>query len=571
MMKVSFTNQSAFRVVVILAAVHAVLALGSARRMSLTWDEPSYIGAGYQFLTTGNPQIVALQLHPPLSYYLNSLPFLPLNLDRERFSQENYVQHEYIGLPLIFESDYPPKLLILLSRLPSVLLSTLLGILLWRWSRKLYGEGAGLLTLFLYAFSPVVLANASLATPDILLALTTAAALFLFHAYLLRPSIGRLCLSGLALGLALLSKFTALILLPTFAFVLILHCRKREACERNGVFTQGLIGLCGVFCIAFLALWAGYGFQFGVPFIPAWLQPRAETLVQEKVFWRVGAMLAGKGIRVPAYSYILGIYTQLAAAKGWKNNFLFGRISQSGWWYYYWLAFLIKNTIPFLLCLAAGLLVRRNVSAENEDERLLLYSMIPMVVFFSLPTKINIGIRYLLPLFPLLFVAAGRAALVFREKRRYVLVLLCLWQVGAVAWIHPHYLAYFNEMIGGPSNGYKYLVDSNLDWGQELDSLAGYLKQNNIQNANIRYFGPPGVLAYYGLRNIEPEKCGPGPGIWAVSATYLQGVYLPDRNCFGWLKKLRPKKVLGYSIFIYQVADERTSGISGSEGGLSKE
>ncbi len=551
-----FFPQNPGRIVLALVTVHVLLAFSSMRHLALTWDEPSYIGVGSQYILTHNPQIVALQLHPPLSYYLNSVLLLPLNLADARFHDPNFLRGENIALALIFNSRWSPGLLLFLARAPFVLMSALLGVLLWRWSRQLYGETGGLVTLILSLFSPIILANSRLATPDIVLALTTAAALYFFHRYLLQPSLKRLLASGALLGLALLSKFTALLLIPTFLFVFVMHVFMRSKQATRPALKRQLAGFAAVFGIAFVVVWAGYGFQFGVPFIPDWLQSQAERLVREKPFWRVAGLLAAKKIPVPAYSYVMGIYTQLAAAKGWKDNFLFGHISREGWWYFYWAAFLIKNTLPFLVCLATACLVVWKLPIEKEDERLLLYSLAPLILFFSLPTKINIGIRYLLPLIPLLTVFAGKAALVFQGKRRAILAILCAWNIGAVLWVHPHYLAYFNELVGGPSNGYKYLVDSNLDWGQELERLADYLKENDIKGAHIRYFGPRWVLKYYGLRNSNPADCTPVPGVWAVSATYLQGLYLPDAACYHWLLKLHPKKVIGYSIFVYEVSEE---------------
>jgi 4-amino-4-deoxy-L-arabinose transferase-like glycosyltransferase len=549
-MKYSIRYIPTSRIVVALLAVHLVLAVGSMRRLSLTFDEPNYTAAGYQFIKTGDQQLIPLQLHPPLSYYLNSLLLLPLDLDSVHVSGPDF----YTSQPLIFESGYSPKLLIFLTRLPFVFVSVLLGFLIWRWGQKVYGNPAGLLALFFYALSPIVLANARLATPDIVLALTTAAAFYTFHEYLRQPSTKLLCLSGAVLGLALLSKFTALLLIPTFLFVAVLYQRKRNEKTLNQllhVFAQ-MAPLLG---IAFVVVWAGYGFQFGVPFVPNWLQPQLDKITG-KPFWQMVSFFRRHEIPIPAFSYILGIYTQLAAAKGWHNNFLFGHLSQTGWWYYYWLAFLIKNTIPFLLCLAAGLLLARKGAERNDRERLILYSVIPLVLFFSLPTKINIGVRYTLPLFPLFCIIAGRAGLVLRGKWRYALALLCVWQIGSVAWIHPYYLSYFNEFVGGPSNGYKYLVDSNLDWGQNLDRLSDYLKEHHITDAKISYFGPDGVMKYYGLKNIGPEEYNPSPGVWAISATSLQGLYLEDPDSFQWLRKLQPKEVIGYSIFIYDVDQE---------------
>lgn len=551
------------RLVVLLVAVHVALAVMSMRHLSLTWDEPSYIGAGYQFLVTGDPHPKAMQLHPPLSYYLNGLLLMPLKLDTTIFQDDRYVHREYVGPPLIFESEYSPSLLMFLSRLPFVFVSALLGIVIWRWSRRLYGAEAGILSLFLYAFAPLVLAHCRLATPDITLALTTTGALVAFHRFLLRPSRAAAILSGLTLGLALLSKFTALLLIPIFLFLLYMHQRERaDALAQRDSDTQSLIRLAAIFGVAIGVVWAGYGFQAVVPFVPEWLHADTHPRMLQKPFWRVVELFKDKGIRIPLYSYVLGIRTQLAAAKGWKNNFLFGHVSQDGWWYFYWLAFLIKNTVPFLICLAAGLWSCRGREQGKSGlppapgERLLWYSIIPLALFFSLPTRINIGVRYILPLFPLLCIVAGKAVFVFRGKWRYALVALCAWQVLLTLWIHPYYLAYFNELVGGPSNGYRFLVDSNLDWGQELDRLAEYLKRNDIDGAKLRYFGPPEVLKYYGLKNVKPEESEPSPGLWAVSATNLQGLYLQDNEDYRWLLQLKPAHVIGYSIFIYELSRE---------------
>lgn len=553
-------NLTASRIVAALLAVHVVLAVGSMRQASPTWDEPSYIGVGRQLLETRNYGITALQLHPPLSYYVNSLLLFPLSFELDRFGDEQYIYREYIGPPLVFDSGHSPALMMFLVRIPFVVLSALLGLLAFVWCREIYGQSAAVLATFLYALCPTILAHCRLATADLLLALNMTLALYLLSRYLRNPSAVRFLLTGLGLGLALLSKFTALILIPTFLFVAFVQWRRSgEESSRSRTLSRLALRLALIFGVAILVVWAGYGFQFGVPFMPEWLKPEAQRLVEEKPFWHAVDALASRGVRVPAYSYVLGIYTQLAAAKGWKDNFLFGHISSTGWWYFYWVAFLMKTPLPFIAFIAAALAARRSPDARNEDERFLLLSMAPMVILFSLPTKINIGVRYILPLIPLLCVLAGKVATIGSTKWRRALALLCVWYAASAAWIYPHYLAYFNELVGGPSNGYKYLVDSNLDWGQSLGKLADYLAENDITDAKIKYFGPPGVMEYYGLKNADLNDCEPSPGVWAVSATYLQNLYLEDRHCHDWLKKLQPKEVLGYSIFIYDVSEEEAA------------
>ena len=546
------------RVVAALLAIHVVLAVGSMRQASLTWDEPSYIGVGRMMLETRNPEIKALQLHPPLSYYVNSILLLPLKCKPDRFRDEQYIHDKYIGPPLVFDSGYPPWLMMFFVRIPFVVLSALLGALVFRWAKELYGPTAAVLSVFLYALCPTVLAHCQLATADVLLALNMTLALYCLSRYLARPSPRHVVLTGAALGLSLLTKFTGLILLPTFLFlVLVRRWKSRKRSTDPEVPDRLALRLVLIFGIAAVVVWAGYGFQFGVPFMPEWLKPEAERLIEEKPFWHAVDAMAARGVRVPAYSYILGIYTQLAAAKSWKDNFLFGRISSTGWWYFYWAAFLIKTPLPFLACILVGLGLRPKVSVCKKDENFLLLSMLPMVLFFSLPTKINIGIRYILPLLPLLCIMAGKVANIESKTWKKGMALLCMWYAGSALWIYPHYLAYFNELVGGPSNGYKFLVDSNLDWGQDLQELADHLEKNDASDPKIKYFGPPDVMQYYGLENADLSDCEPSPGTWIISATYLQNLYLADRNCHDWLRALEPENVIGYSIFIFEVSEQQ--------------
>jgi hypothetical protein len=144
--------------------------------------------------------------------------------------------------------------------------------------------------------------------------------------------------------------------------------------------------------------------------------------------------------------------------------------------------------------------------------------------------------------------------------------ILCVWQLVGTLRVHPHYLAYFNELVSGPENGYKYLVDSNLDWGQDLKGLGAYLKAQRIDQVELSYFGTADP-AYYGIHYtclpsfgiLSKDKCPiesgfqDRAGVFAVSATHLQGVYLDDPYTFDWLKEREPEAVIGHSIFVYRV------------------
>jgi hypothetical protein len=197
----------------------------------------------------------------------------------------------------------------------------------------------------------------------------------------------------------------------------------------------------------------------------------------------------------------------------------------------------------------------RNKKAVDEYFLLVPIAFMFVTNFFN---HIAIGLRYILPVYPFLFVFVGRLVQV-SFKRRFVLIsttaVLCLWYIFSSLSIYPHYLAYFNEFVGGPDNGYKYLVDSNLDWGQDLKGLAEYVKEKDIGKVKLSYFGTADP-DYYRIPYemvTEREMYEYTPGVYAISATNLQNALVEDKNRFAWIKKYKPVDKIGYSIFIYDI------------------
>jgi hypothetical protein len=203
---------------------------------------------------------------------------------------------------------------------------------------------------------------------------------------------------------------------------------------------------------------------------------------------------------------------------------------------------------------------------EWINEAFLLLPAAVIFCFFSLNNH-EIGLRYILPIYPFLFVFAGKAAQLFLSSKMLIglYIAAITWYLGSSYFIHPHYLAYFNELVGGPNNGYKYLVDSNLDWGQDLKGLKEYMEKHAISRINLSYFGSDSPERYgiaynwlpsFYLRDPNPEKHESILKGWvAISATNLQGVYFDDRNIFAWLRSRKPVAKIGYSIFIYSMDD----------------
>ena len=269
--------------------------------------------------------------------------------------------------------------------------------------------------------------------------------------------------------------------------------------------------------------------------------------------------------------YVKGVLHQLAHAEKGHPTFLMGMYSSEGWWYYYPLAFLLKTPLPLLILLVLSLRSCKK-HPRSIDHAFLAVPVAVFFLFFSIKL-LCVGLRYVLPVYPFLFVLAGMAVS-FRVKPvkavMYVVVAaLCAWFSISSLAIYPHYLAYFNEAAGGPDKGYQYLVDSNLDWGQDLKGLGAYMKKKGIEKVHLSYFGTADPR-YYDIdyewmpSYYLPEDYGgeqprdrvfrfPRSGIVAISATNLQNVYFSDKTFYDWLKEYTPIDKIGYSLFIYDL------------------
>ena len=411
--------------------------------------------------------------------------------------------------------------LLILSRLMMVLTAVLLGWFVYLWSYSLYGKWSAMLAVILYSFSPEILANARLITPDITLTTFSFITLYYFWRLLSDNQIRDAVLGGLCFGLALLSKFTGLLLFPICVLLLALWAIKQKTLNVS-------------YCLLFVAM-------------------------------GIGILFLGYGMNLTPYLH--GISYQHESAE-YHESFLMGEYSTSGWWYYFIMAFLVKTPIATMVFLVISLALygRKILERAWMNELFLLIPAATIFGFFSLNHQ-SIGLRYILPVYPFLFVFASGAAQSFLLDRILMglSVVATGWYIGASCYIHPHYLAYFNELAGGPDNGYKYLVDSNLDWGQDLKGLKSYMQKHGISRINLSYFGTDSPARYgisfnwlpsWILFSPDPEKHKlPTKGWFAISATNLQGTYFDDKNLYAWFREQKPVAKIGYSIFIYKIDD----------------
>jgi hypothetical protein len=238
-------------------------------------------------------------------------------------------------------------------------------------------------------------------------------------------------------------------------------------------------------------------------------------------------------------AWIFG-FSQVIAATSRQNRlaFLNGEYSVIGWWYFFPYGFLVKTPIPLFLILAMGFVfwLKKNGKPVGLYEKAPLWILLTVYWIFAIRSEFNLGHRYILPIYPSLYIFAGGAASAFKEKSRIpkiVLMIFLGWFCMESIWIRPHYLAYFNELSGGPEKGYRHLVDSSLDWGQDLPGLRDWLESHKDQSpVYLSYFGTSSP-EYYGIKATSLTNWDPSQGALAelhagtycISATMLQCIY----------------------------------------------
>ena len=517
------------------------LMLSSALQKSPTVDEDNHLTRGLAFLRTGDPRL-RLE-HPPL---VNSLAALPILLDplaqvpADLGAWQAGDWYE-VADTVVWGRGAAADAVINTSRVPIMLLALLLGAIVFRWADEMYGVDAALLALTLYAFDPNILAHARLNTNDLGVTLFVFLTGYAAWRWLRRPPrLRSTLLTGCLIGLALGSKYLALILVLFFGLLMLIDRPTDSGGWRDRCRRFGWLALMGV--AATLTLWALYGLHWDSP-------------------WPGGTT------RWPLGLYLRGAVDAAGRAGTGQASFLLGQ-SSNGFWYYFPVAFLVKTPIPTLLLLVgAAVLTLRERSFPREA--VLLFPCLGYLLVLML-SSFNLGYRHLLPMLPFLFTFAGKMAAKLKAGPlllRSLGWLLPAWLIAASFVIWPHYLAYFNEAVGGPSNGHKIVVDSNIDWGQDLLGLEQYLNQEGITRLRLSYFGPdrPGYLGI----DVEPlpglpptsdlwrdppfNPENPEPGIYAISVTNLQELFFIEKRVYPWFRAREPDAVIGYSIHVYRV------------------
>ncbi|MFH1836201.1 MAG: NPCBM/NEW2 domain-containing protein [Methanobacteriota archaeon] len=502
-----------------------------------TYDEPGHIGGGYAYIAEGEFRLGGLSSmeHPPLVRSIGAFPLL--FIDGLKFSRDSVdwykTSHWTLGNRLLYGDYEKTGPAIFFTRLAIIVLSVFLAAYVFTWATQLFGFKAGFFSLFLYVLNPNILAHSQLVTTDLGGTFFMFIAVYYLWVNSRNPSTLNLFLSNLSFGLALVSKISALMLVPVYLIMVFAYSVKESSSTKN--FLKKYVSRILILIVsALLVINLAYGFQ-GI------MRPLKSYQLLSPI-GRILQVTPLNDILVPLpYAYVLGMdYGMYHSARGHPTFFL-GKVMGSGSWFYYPLVFLVKNPIPLLLFLLIATIQHFRKKTNILD---LLFIVIPVFVYFVILSQgnVNIGLRHALPTFPLLFVYASR---IVGEIDRRILYTLCIIYIFSSLSIYPDYISYFNEFAGGADKGYRFVVVSDLDWGQDMLGLAAYVNENNITNLYYSKYNTadPG---YYGL-SYKPLECGEQSGVIAIHVANL----LRDTECNGWLLNQTPYKKIGYSIFLY--------------------
>ncbi|HEX7180574.1 MAG TPA: glycosyltransferase family 39 protein [Thermoanaerobaculia bacterium] len=542
------------------AAILLLIAFALLCAHGLRWDTPTvdefaHLPSGYHYLKTGRFDL--FPLNPPLVKILCALPLLTLQPEIDTAARVENTD----WYPWVFGTDFMERnrgaydRIFLFGRLPVVALGLLLGWLVFRWARELYGEEAGLVALLFAAFCPSLIAHAHLATVDAGFAAFAVLALWLFWRFVHDPSPGRLAACGVALGLAQLSKFSALLLYPVFILLgaaALVRGERFPLVRGRTRIAWSLASLAAIFLLSLLVIDAGYLFQ-GV----------GRTLSQypfQSRLARTATSFLPAGLPVPLPSaYLTGFDTiQHINDVGEFPEYLFGRWSREGSRAYYLVAILFKTPLPLL---AAFLLAPFARFREARGQYFVWLPAFFLLAYFSLFSRVNYGIRYVLPVLPLLMVWAARLVPWVKARGRAVrtaaLLLLLAYPLSALL-ATPDTVSYFNLLARG--QGDRILLDSNIDWGQGLKRVRAYMDREGIEEIGLAYFGHVDP-AIYGIRWRFPRP--DRPGLAAISANFLHGypyaTYAGGRmvpippNAFTWIGRHERGADLGGGVFVYRI------------------
>lgn len=624
-------EKHATAVVAAILSLFLIISLAVSSQESTTYDEQSHITAAYSYVRYGDMRINPE--HPPLLKDLAGIPLLFLH-PAFPLTQAPWIsglnEQWTLGDTFLHGLGNDADALTFWARVPTALMAVLLGIFIYLWTRQLAGTLAGLFALTLYAFDPNILAHNHLVTTDIGIAAFLFIATYYFVRFLKQPNRNNIILFGLCLGLAQLAKFSAVILFPLFGLLAVVYAFALPSSPDD---YPGLPPLARRLPLVFSYVWK-YAIAVILCFMAIWILYYFNTLNMPsgKITAIADSLLKGDGLTMqvakvsvtwmagipllkPFAVYFLGIFMVFVRAAAGNTHYFLGTVTVHGNPAYFPVVFLLKETLPFLILLATSLLYalsklfmsltdkthtfgEKYVSFVGQNiAQISMMSFVALYSYLCITGNLNIGFRHLFPMLPFLYVltAKGIADALRRLREKFqantlaidaIAGLVVLWIVSIPVVAYPSYLSYFNETAGGHANGYRYVTDSNYDWGQDLKNLKKWVDQYNacvgkqesaafqpcgldyrlptetpIAKIHIDYFGGSNPQYYFG-DNFIPwhDDLKPEPGWYAISASFYQvsnhKASEPDTGGYRWLENYPMLSRAGDSIFIFHVADD---------------
>jgi hypothetical protein len=556
-------RRAAWPLVIALILVAVLRIVGTYGVLNNTVDEPLHIAAGMEWLDHGTYEYEAM--HPPLRAVFAIGPRL--------------LGGHYHGAPdlmkegnRILYDDGEYWRMLTSARVAALPFLALTAVLVFVWARRVAGPLAGLFAVLAYTTLPLALAHAGFATTDTLLAATLTCVLLAWGRWLARPAYARAALLGAAIAVSMYAKLSTLLFVGVIVAVTgalwLLHAPGTARAQAPDRFAARLGRAAGAAALAALALvlvlWAAYRFT---------LEPALAAAGRPHL--RVDALVGAAGLLhdiayavvelpIPARNMLLGLVELTQLNDVIPASYFHGRPIEAGAVAFFPVGILIKTPIAFLLLMAAGTVLLLRRALRSDEPLALLPAVAPLLIVAAcLPSHINLGMRHVLGAFPLLAVCAGTAAAWLwqswpaaaawqRVAGRGAVVLLFGWQLLAGIRAHPDYLAYFNECCA--ANPQRWLVNSDLDWGQDLQRLALELRRRGVEHVHIAYFGTADIERH----GLPPHDAlvpyRPVQGWVAISEFRVAlGAWEPPYDQYGWLRDYQPVARVGSSIRLYNI------------------
>ena len=588
-------------------AVMAGLMYFSALNDSAIMDELAHIPAGYSYLTQKdyrlNPE------HPPLIKDLAALPLLfqKINFPTDTKAWQEDINGQWTqGAVFLYETGNDADKILFWMRLPMMLLALFFGGLFFWWTKKNFGPSVAVLSLTFYAFSPTILAHSRFVTTDLAAAFAFFIGIVSFLKFLELPTWKNVFIAGSLFGVAQLLKFSLFLLVPIYGILLVvwvvvqIHLRWPEQLALffkllGKTIVVGLVGL--------ILVWAVYAYHVWNYPPERQLNDTEFTLTSfgNRTLVGLDLWLVKQPLLRPLGQYFMGILMVVQRVAGGNTNYFLGEVGSVGSRLYFPTMYLLKEPLAFhiLSLLALGFAIWKTLKVRQKTlakvmlwakERFLVLAAWIFIIFYwgySMKSPLNIGVRHLMPTLPFIYLLVSKEILgwikyieyadphtwhgwlkniyrlYIKSIPKYMLLgVLMVWLISATLLSYPHFLPYYNELAGGTENGWRYAVDSNYDWGQDLRRLKDFTEQNKIQKISLDYFG--GGSPRYELGDkFEAWWSAKGPASewFAISATFQMGAFgktapgfvRKPEDSYLWLRSYQPMARAGKSIFIYRL------------------